>query len=76
MKQEWRCGNCEAIIDEEALLRAPSPFDPDETLRGCPECLCAEDFTPICDKDGCDAEVSCGTPTPTGYRRTCHEHKP
>lgn len=30
----------------------------------------------ICDEPECIAPVSCGTPTPDGYRATCYNHKP
>lgn len=29
-----------------------------------------------CDEPGCLHKYSSGTPTPTGYRWTCHEHRP
>ena len=29
-----------------------------------------------CDEPGCKEQVSCGTPTPTGYRNTCGKHRP
>lgn len=30
----------------------------------------------MCDEPGCKEPISCGTPTPTGYRRTCSDHYP
>lgn len=30
----------------------------------------------MCDEPGCKEEITCGTPTPTGYRRTCSTHAP
>jgi hypothetical protein len=33
-------------------------------------------FAGLCDEPGCYDPVSCGTPTPDGYRNTCYEHKP
>ena len=29
-----------------------------------------------CDEPNCTAAVTCGTPTPDGYRRTCSKHQP
>lgn len=29
-----------------------------------------------CDEPGCLRQIHAGTPTPTGYRQTCHEHRP
>jgi hypothetical protein len=31
---------------------------------------------PICDEPGCLKDVSCGTPTDSGYRNTCLDHAP
>ena len=33
-----------------------------------PECCC--------DEPGCKKQISCGTPSPDGYRNTCWGHKP
>lgn len=30
----------------------------------------------MCDEPGCKEPITCGTPTPSGYRRTCSEHCP
>ena len=30
----------------------------------------------LCDEPGCYDEISCGTPTPDGYRSTCSKHAP
>lgn len=35
-----------------------------------------DDLGPICDEPGCLDSVSCGVPTPDGYRQTCSTHKP
>jgi len=29
-----------------------------------------------CDEPGCKKRISCGTPTPDGYRSTCGDHAP
>ena len=29
-----------------------------------------------CDEAGCTKQISSGTPTASGYRQTCHEHRP
>ena len=29
-----------------------------------------------CDESGCGRQVSCGTPSQDGYRRTCYGHRP
>ena len=68
----WRCG---WHGPRSEVLTAPSPFDPDDQLSVCPKCREA-DPAAGCDEPGCDAEGSCGTPTPDGYRVTCSKHWP
>lgn len=74
--RRWRCCECGDICDDAVLLTAPSPFDPDRTISGCPHCLEAETLEAACDVKGCWMRGSVGTPTPQGYRWTCHEHAP
>lgn len=50
-------------------------------LEGAFEALGWDDPHPLdkdemCDEPGCKEPISCGTPTPGGYRRTCSEHCP
>lgn len=73
--RKWQCGNCEEITLETGLLVAPNPFDADSEVWGCPSCKCVGDFSLICDEPGCKRGVTCGFPTPKGYRNTCGEHK-
>lgn len=35
-----------------------------------------DDSGSVCDEPGCIEPAGCGTPTPTGYRTTCLNHKP
>ncbi len=70
------CTGCDHKIADFELLSAPNPFNPEDTICGCPKCLCVGDFPGACDEPGCNKESSCGTPTPNGYRRTCYPHKP
>jgi hypothetical protein len=72
------CGErrCEWRGDESAVLKAPNPFLPEEEIWGCPECKAVNTIVAVCDEPGCWAETSCGTPTPSGYRRTCGKHAP
>jgi hypothetical protein len=59
------------------LLRAPNPFDPLDEVTACPNCKTLEGTTQhACDEPGCWKEVTCGTPTPNGYRSTCGQHNP
>ena len=61
---------------EGDLLEAQNPFDPFDTLIGCPECKSINTIYPVCDEEGCWDAVTCGTPTPEGYRSTCGNHWP
>ena len=61
---------------EKEVLTAPSPFDADDTINGCPKCKAIGTIVYACDEQGCWRETSSGTPTPTGYRSTCFEHRP
>ena len=71
--QEQRCGWTGKRAD---LLKAVSPFEPDEEITGCPNCKGIDCMDLVCDEPGCCALVSCGTPTAEGYRHTCVMHKP
>lgn len=71
----WRCVHCSAVTPDSGLLVATSPFDPDDTLTGCPKCKqCNEGFDEMCDEPGCGDAASCGWPSSGGYRRTCYAH--
>lgn len=61
---------------EDQVLRAPNPFDKDAECWGCPECKSLDSMVRVCDEPDCWAIVTCGTPTPTGYRSTCGKHAP
>ena len=81
--RRWRCVACGTVTFEPALLTAPSPFDADDTLTGCPKCKqCDEGFDLLCDEPGCANHAGCGWPTGNdqdawgGYRNTCGRHMP
>lgn len=73
-----RCPNyrCGWIGVENETLSAPNPFDPGETLMACPLCHSINDLRTCCDEPECFDFDTCGTRTPTGYRRTCSKHRP
>ena len=71
-----RCENCDWIGGEAELLRASHPFEPTNTVTGCPRCKDVESTIGVCDEPGCDEFVSCGMPTENGYRTTCGRHMP
>lgn len=73
--RKWRCECCSEVVADDELLYAPSPFDPDDQLVGCPECRSAEGFAELCEIEGCLRGATCGGPSSDGvYRRTCSEH--
>ena len=58
-------------------LTAPNPFDPTDTLYGCPACKRVDSIQQACEIDGCFELSTCGTPTKDGgYIRTCGKHMP
>jgi hypothetical protein len=74
--RRWRCEVCQTVTQEPDLLTAPNPFDPTETLTGCPNCKQAEArFALLCDEPGCNREASCGFPVEGGYRHACGTHR-
>jgi hypothetical protein len=56
------------------MLQGVSPFDPEESIVGCPNCKAINTLVSACYVDGCWKEVSCGYPTPDGYRNSCGDH--
>lgn len=68
------CGDCGHHCNTENLLRAPHPFDPEDFVEGCPNCLAVDANVTVCDEPGCKKVASCGFPTRTGYRNTCGDH--
>ena len=71
-----RCETCRTVTRKADLLVAPSPFDPQDELTGCPNCKDVNAHNALCDRVGCRRETTAGTSTPDGYRWTCHEHRP
>lgn len=69
-----QCDECELVLSDEQRLTAPNPFDSTEVIFGCPRCKNIGAFSRLCDMDGCESKVSCGFPTPDGYRHTCGTH--
>jgi len=76
MSEKLVCKECGWQGLDDALLRAPNPFEPDETIYACPKCLWINNATVACDEPGCWKEATCGTPVENGYRRTCFMHAP
>ena len=58
------------------VLQAANSFDFDDVINGCSNCCAVNTVRTTCDEPGCWRSDTIGTPTPTGYRRTCREHEP
>ena len=72
----WLCKTCGVISTVEGMLSAPNPFIEDDMIYGCPKCRAIESFVGACDVQECPRKGTIGTPTPSGYMRTCAEHAP
>ena len=71
--EDFKCG-WHGVLSE--TLTAEHPFISCETIRGCPKCKTPQDFFLACDEPECWQKATCGTPTVSGYRQTCHQHVP
>ena len=76
MTTRWYCEECYRVCDDADVLRAPDPFTPDWEITACPQCRTVGSLVVACDVNGCPSQGSCGTPTPEGFRWTCHNHIP
>lgn len=73
--KRWKCECCDEVSTCSELLTALSPFDPEDTLTGCPHCLAVNGFDLLCATDGCMKLATCGGPSADGvYRQTCGDH--
>lgn len=71
--QEFRC---QWNGKGEEILCAPNPFVAGDTLYACPVCKAVGSIVVACDEPDCWGAATCGTPTKSGYRRTCWKHVP
>lgn len=69
-----RCDECGWRGTDDQVLRAPNPFDPEDTLYGCPDCKQVECLRRACDDPECWEFASCGWPDGDRYRTTCGPH--
>ena len=76
MSEKSVCRECGWRGKTKEVLCAANPFDSAETVLGCPHCREVNSMRTVCDVDGCWEQDDTGTPTPTGYRRTCWDHRP
>ena len=71
-----KCSECEWRGEIKEVLVADNPFEPGESMYGCPTCKCINRFDAVCDEPECWGLAHCGTHTRAGYRNTCGKHKP
>ena len=76
MNRKVKCEECDWKGTDDELKRASNPWDINDFITGCPECNSVNSTHYVCDEPSCWRIVSCGTPTPNGYRSTCGEHQP
>lgn len=69
------CSECDWRGTDAEADHVQDPKGPD-VWQVCPKCRTPEHLEMVCDEPDCWLPVSCGTPTPTGYRSTCHHHYP
>ena len=70
------CLECEWRGSYGELLVAKHPFDSEDNVTGCPNCKSLDSCRMCCDEKDCFVVATCGTPTDSGYRRTCGDHVP
>lgn len=79
-ERKLKCAECDwmGYSGDVDRVSDPRPLKADEVnwWQVCPSCRMPEQFVPLCDEPRCLNEVSCGTPTPYGYRNTCGKHAP
>lgn len=63
----WRCLACREVVFEPDLLRAPNPFNEEETLTGCPSCRRCGVFELVCAVPECVRAATVGS--------TCWDHR-
>lgn len=75
MTDKLECTECGWRGDDTTVCRVKDPGGVD-IWRVCPDCRTPENMVLMCDEPDCVLPVTCGTPIPNGYRRTCGNHRP
>jgi hypothetical protein len=71
----FRCDVCNEVTGASDILSAENPWDSDQGIWGCPNCKSANEFTRVCDVDGCSDSVLIGSVAGDGlYHFRCMEH--
>jgi hypothetical protein len=76
MMKRYQCDSCYKKFEENDLLKGKNPFDPKETVWGCPNCIepVGLTLTQLCDEPGCEEGSGCGWNDTSGRRQTCYKH--
>lgn len=74
--EKWICTDCRIVVEKP--LSAPNPFDPADTIFGCPSCKSVGTLVQACQHEGCQQEAGGGYPGGLGYWYAwlCWEHRP
>jgi len=73
-ESRWYCEECREVSSDSEILKKKSPFNPDEEITGCPNCLCVNTLVGACDFTGCGLPSSAGAVFDNEYRRLCSHH--
>ena len=76
VEQKFRCTECYWRGIGAEVLSADNPFDPGDSVSGCPKCNGINTMSMLCEQDGCWDEATCGNPSKRGYMHTCGKHQP
>lgn len=73
--REYVCKDCGWIGTLDKTLKADHPFQEDEKIYGCPQCMELENTLFLkCQYPGCKKLVQCGYNSKNGYKSTCNDH--
>lgn len=78
MTKKVKCNErrCDWRGKDGEILQGKNPFDDEDIVNGCPKCKSIDSIVCVCDEKDCWNPVTCGAPTPEGYRNTCGKHRP
>ena len=68
----WLCQDCGTVTADADLLRAPSPFDSEKEMSGCPKCKFHDAFAAACEI--CDKRACGGRNVDGVYQMLCGYH--
>jgi hypothetical protein len=74
-KDKCRCSECRWIGFAQEIDKVKDQKS-DDAWSVCPNCRTPEHILVCCDEEDCWEQLTCGSPTPDGYRSTCGKHQP